>query len=336
MRATVIIPTRGRTQTIQGALRSLLDTDPGRFDCEIVVVDNNDHEGVSSDLRVACGAAGEPVRYLAEPSPGQSAARHRGAREARGELLIYIDDDVQVSPGWLEAYLASFEDKTVGIAGGPSIPMFGGSIPAWLWDFWQPTPYGGWSCGWLSLLDIGRSVDDIDPVWIWGLNLAIRRDVLHRLGGFHPDLVPPALQRWQGDGETGLAYKAKAAGVRSVYLNDALLHHQIGCDRLTVDAFAKRAYYQGICDSFTRIRAGAAPSASAPGPRTPPPPDQAGSTWTRTAYDTRLRTASAYNEGWTYHQREAAADQSLLEWIRRPSYWDSDIRAEMQKACGPP
>ena len=38
---------------------------------------------------------------VGDPQPGLLAGRHRGAREARGEILIYLDDDVRVSEGWL-------------------------------------------------------------------------------------------------------------------------------------------------------------------------------------------------------------------------------------------
>jgi glucosyl-dolichyl phosphate glucuronosyltransferase len=332
IRASVIIPTRGRPLTIALAIRSLLASGAQAYGVEIVVVDNNSDAAMSAALRSTCELAGKPVRYVVEASPGQTAARHKGAQEARGELLIYVDDDVQVSASWLPALVSAFEDRSVGIAGGPSIPAFSGSVPAWLWDFFKPTPYGGWHCGWLSLLDIGKSVDEIDATWIWGLNFAIRRELVFSLGGFHPDLVPQAMQRWQGDGETGLSYRAKLAGVKATYLQDALLHHLIGADRVTPEAFVKRAYYQGVCDSFTRIRLGEAPSALAQGPQAAP--TGAANGWAeRVALPMRTATVAAYNEGWEFHQREAWGDPDLLAWIRRDNYWNTDIRAQMQSAA---
>jgi glucosyl-dolichyl phosphate glucuronosyltransferase len=332
MRATVIIPTFGRPAAIKDALRSLLAVDPRRLDTEILVVDNNSEPSLSQDLRNACAEAGDPVRYAAEPGFGQTAARHRGAREARGGVLIYVDDDVLVSPGWLEALLNAFEDPRIGIAGGPSVPAFTGSVPPWLWDFLQPTPYGGWSCGWLSLLDIGKTVENIDPVWIWGLNFAIRKTVLMQLGGFHPDLVPARVQRWQGDGETGLGYRAKTSQVGCMYLQDALLHHVISADRLTPEYFGKRAYYQGVCDSFTRIRAGTDPAAEPSGPRQRPgAPGHDATPWAKAAYGVRMIAVDSYNEGWVFHQKEAAGDRRLLQWIRRPDFWNADIGEEISR-----
>lgn len=329
MRATVIIPTCGRALSLERAVRSLLLAEAGTVDVEILVVDNNADEATSGEVRATCAAAGDAIRYTAETSPGQTAARHRGAAEARSEILIYIDDDVVVSSDWLNALLKVFEDDRVGIAGGPSIPLFTGSIPSWLWDFLRPTPYGGWHCGWLSLLDIGSDVADIDPVWIWGLNFAIRRDVLYQLGGFHPDLVPPAMQRWQGDGETGLAIKAKTSGTRSMYVHGALVQHVIGPDRLSLQYFARRAYYQGVCDSFTSIRLGTPPSFLGAGPKAMPVVPNGAGGWAQTAHEVKWHATAAYNDGWLFHQRESALDPSLLNWIRRTSYWSADIREEM-------
>jgi glucosyl-dolichyl phosphate glucuronosyltransferase len=332
MRATVVIPTFGRPAAIRSALRSLLAIDPRMLDTEILVVDNNRDITLSEEVRIACAEAGDPVRYAAEPSFGQTAARHRGAQKARGDVLIYVDDDVEVSKGWLDAFLKAFDDPALGIAGGPSIPSFTGSVPSWFWDFLQPTPYGGWSCGWLSLLDIGKTVEGIDPVWIWGLNFAIRKDVLFQLGGFHPDLVPVAVQRWQGDGETGLGLRAKASATRCMYLQDALLHHLVSADRLTLEYFGKRAYYQGVCDSFTRIRAGAEPAAESSGPRPMPPAPAGGATpWAKAAHPVRMAAAASYNEGWVFHQKQAAADPLLLQWIRRPDFWNADIGDEIRR-----
>ncbi len=334
MKASVIVPTDGRRSTIRAALRSLVRQDTGACRTEVVVVDNDTSGVASQGLRTFCESLNVPLRYVVEPAPGLGAARHTGAREAHGEILIFIDDDVAVASGWLTAILDSFDDDSeLGIVGGPSVPCFTGSVPGWVWDFVTPTPFGGWACGWLSLLDIGRTITDMDPDWIWGLNFAVRRSVFIELGGMHPDLVPAALQRWQGDGETGFTRKAKAAGVRSAYLHQALVRHVVDADRLTPEYFCRRAYYQGVCDSFTGIRAGVEPSLTGMPASSPALPSERTS-WAAEAHDVAARTTAAYIEGYQFHQREAASDPLLLRWIRRPDYWQADIRNEVPSAPG--
>lgn len=333
LRGSVIIPTRDRLASLKRAVRSILKLRPERWQVEIVVVDNNDEAAVSDDLRSYCdGHAGEGVRYLIEPSPGLTAARHRGAEEAEGDLLFFIDDDVEVSESWLEAVLKAFESDEVGLVGGPSVPHFDASVPPWIWNFIKPSPHGGWWCGWVSLLDIGQNIDAIDPVWIFGLNFSIRRELLLELGGFNPDLVPSTLDRWQGDGETGLAYKVKTRGIRCLYRHDALVQHHLGSERLNPGAFAKRARYQGVCDSFTAIRAGKPPSIDAPGPQTSLSASaEERSAWGDAAHELKASMAKAYNDGWQFHQREVEADPALLQWVRRDNFWQADIRGETAK-----
>jgi glycosyltransferase involved in cell wall biosynthesis len=342
MKSSIIIPSAGRPEAIRVAVRSVLAQAPSEHSAEVLVVDNNTDESLAQDMHAYCASLGDVVRYVREPSPGLSAARHRGVDESRGALLTFIDDDVEVMPGWLDAIQRRFDDPNVGMVGGPSIPKFTGSVPAWFWSFLGGTPHGGWMCPWLSLLDLGRSVSGVDPDYIWGLNFSIRRPVLERCGGFHPDLVPPALQRWQGDGETGLTGKVRAAGVRADYVQEALLLHACGPERLNEEYFAKRAFYQGVCASFARIRAGQDPSQSS-SPRdglsladkfrsTAGEALQrlAGPRW-HDAAGVRDAAEKAHAEGWHFHQAEVAADPKLLAWVRRESFRHADIGQEMAR-----
>ena len=324
MKATIIIPTCNRTGPLIAALESISSIDPGALGIEVLVVDNNQAADARRQVKSICSQIPGSIRYAAEPSPGLSAARHRGAFEATGDILIYVDDDVLVSRSWAEAILDAFTDPGAGIVGGPSIPVFTGSIPSWFWGFVDPTPFGGWSCGSLSLLDIGSDTADINPIWIWGLNFSIRKSILFELGGFNPDIVPARYQRWQGDGETGLAYKALEAGVRTDYRQAALLRHVIGADRLIPAYFEKRAYFQGVCDSFSRIRAGTEPQADTDGPKQIPVNPETG--WGAVAYPARLSAFHAHNRGWRYHQTEVAHDPELLSWVRRKDFLYADVR----------
>jgi hypothetical protein len=74
------------------------------------------------------------------------------------------------------------------------------------------------------------------------------------LEGFHPDCLPPDLQKFQGDGETGLTMKAEKLGLVAVYNPKIMLYHLVSEERMTLEYFKKRAFYQGICNSFYDIR----------------------------------------------------------------------------------
>ena len=346
MNLSIIIPTAGRPVAIRAAIRSLLEIPPEQKASEILVVDNNTDEEFAADLRKYCALLDGEVRYVRQPSPGLTAARHRGISESRGEILIFVDDDVEVSGGWLEAIRTGFLNPDVGMIGGPSIPRFTGSVPNWFWSFLSRSPYGGWMCPWLSLLDIGRDVKRIDPSYIWGLNFSIRRSVVERCGGFHPDLVPTHLQRWQGDGETGLTKKVEAASVRADYLQSALLFHRCGPERLNQDYFKRRAYYQGVAESFSHVRSGRDPRRDSLPPELHLPHRRlaaaaramvqrlSGSTSWRSAEVSGMlkATGAARIAGWQFHQAEVASDPRLLAWVRRPDFTEADIRTELPQA----
>src|SRR5262245_19282841 len=202
MRATVIVPTSGRAAALVETLDTLSVQPVAPDEFEILVVEN----GPESGTREACGHVDSRhainLRYVHEPVPGLLAGRHRGAHEARGEILIFVDDDIDACADWLCAILETFSDPGVQIVGGRNLPRFETDPPPWIENYWYSPPYGGRACTYLSLLDLGNQRLSIDANYVWGLNFAIRKATLFALGGFHPDCIPDHLQHFQGDGET--------------------------------------------------------------------------------------------------------------------------------------
>lgn len=336
---SIIIPTAGRPTAIKAAIESVLAVQPEDFAAELIVVDNNTNEELAADLFAYCQKWHDRLRYVREPAPGLSAARHRGAADAQGEWLTFLDDDVEVSSTWLHSIQNAFVDPIVAMVGGPSIPRFTSTIPAWFWDFFSKTPYGGWMNPWLSLLDIGKDVQDIDPNYIWGLNFSIRKQVMYKCGGFHLDLVPAEYQRWQGDGETGLTMKVKEFGFKARYVQGALLYHLCGPERLNIDYFMKRAFYQGVCNSYTLIRSEKLSSFTIQGGQSSSIRHffrsiagrvlkqlWSGSPWANEAKIVKYLSNKAEQDGWRFHQNEIANDPKLLEWVRRHDYFETDLR----------
>jgi len=343
---SIVIPTAGRGVDLAVCLQSISDERPKGWRGDVLVVDNNTDPAMSKCVQHICEGHEGVCRYVREPSPGLTAARHAALKETQAEVLCFVDDDVSFTRRWFESVEESFSDPSVDISGGPTVPRFTSSIPPWFWDFIRPTPYGGWSCTWLSLLDIGHDVDDIGPNWIWGLNFAIRRQALLKCGGFHIDLVPSDCMRWQGDGETGLTMKLAEKGCRAVYRQNAMLFHHCGPSRLTPEYFTKRAYYQGICNSYTELRTKLRAGESVGAPRPSPywmqrfgrafgsikaqlraflPIPRGKFRWSATAANVHALCQEAERHGYLFHQTEAANDPDLREWIVRDNYFDADV-----------
>jgi GT2 family glycosyltransferase len=357
----LIIPTAGRASELKACLHSLALHVDNYTQFSFFAIDNNCDRQSSDNVAKICEAF-PFVRLQRCGAPGLSAARHLLLQYSNADVFCFVDDDVTFTEAWLDSIVQTFLDDEICLAGGPSIPLFTGSVPEWFWDFFHPTPYGGWACPWLSLLDIGHDVDDINPNWIWGLNFAIRRDVLLDCGGFHVDLVPKQFMRWQGDGETGLTMKLAAKGYKAVYRQKSLLFHQCGPERLNSSYFVKRAFYQGVCNSFSELRhtlrsrldvAPVSPARQSLLRRAISKAKrslnnsfqlnqsaiQIQTPWAESAAEVRKLCQQAEREGYLFHQREAEQDPLLREWISRDNYLDVDLRdlhLEYQKTLSAP
>jgi glycosyltransferase involved in cell wall biosynthesis len=253
---SIIVPTIVSHLSIKKTLESLLTSIPKTANYEILVVDNRNEVDQSRgiDLVDLCASVSKHITVLWEPKPGLTAARHAGVLKSKGKILSFIDDDVLVNPEWYCELENIFSDEICVLAGGPSIPLFESQVPNWLWRMYVAAPSDGWMCHWLTLLDIPKDVDGFDPRYIWGLNFSIRKSVLLEVGGFNPDLFPKELARFQGDGETGLALRLIESGYVAKFRQKLMVRHRIPPARLSYDYFNKRAYFQGISDSFQQIR----------------------------------------------------------------------------------
>jgi len=352
---SVAIPTCNLQGTLNATIESIV-RQQATVSFEVLVLDNGSGPCLADIVERIATWASVPVRYFWVPSPGLHHGRHAGAQHAQSEILVYVDDDVVAAPGWLQAIASAFQDEAVQLVGGRSLPDFALEPPAWLQGFWSHSRDRQQICGYLSLIDLGDEPHVIDPNLIWGLNFAIRKQTLAKLGGFNPDGMPWELRKYRGDGESAVTRKAKALGLKAIYHPDALVYHHIPQSRLTIEYFERRAFLQGISDSFTRIRHA--------GRIEPLPqlahgttlgresvsqiirrlscyvrhPVQHGRNFVRRRFARALgasaersiddevavvkaRSQQAYRAGYTFHCDAVAENPELLAWVLREDYW---------------
>jgi GT2 family glycosyltransferase len=235
---SVVVPTRGRAAYLEVTLDSLL-AQRAEAEHEIVVVDDG-----SADATAAVIAARPGVRYVAHGEPrGLNTARNSGLREAEAELIAFVDDDVFVPPGWVDALVE-------GAARHPGAEAFGGPIRA---RFEGRTPRG---CGReeppITTLDLG-SEDREAPV-AWGANFAVRRSAVDRIGPFDERIVRP-----HGDEEEWLE-RLRAANGTIVYLAGAGLDHRRTAEDAKLGPLARAAYARGRAARASDLRRSRAPS----------------------------------------------------------------------------
>ena len=172
-----------------------------------------------------------------------NAARNTGLREAAAPLVAFVDDDVLVPPGWLDALVEGAERH-------PDAEAFGGPIRA---RFEGHVPHG---CGRedppITTLDLGAQ--DVEAEMVWGANFAVRRSAVERVGEFDE-----SLDRAHGDEEDWLL-RLRAAGGRIVYLADAGLEHRRSADDSGLGSLARAAYHRGRGARSSDRRRGQAPA----------------------------------------------------------------------------
>jgi glycosyltransferase involved in cell wall biosynthesis len=235
---SVVVPTRGRAAYLEVTLDSLLAQRTG-IAHEILVVDDGDVDTTAAVVR-----ARPPVRYLPHGvRRGLNVARNTGLREAGAALIAFVDDDVLVPPGWLDA-LAE------GAASHPEADAFGGPIRA---RFEGRAPRG---CGReqppITTLDLGERDREVD--FVWGANFAVRRAAIKRVGPFDEGIVQP-----HGDEEEWLE-RLHAAGGRIVYLAGAGLDHRRTAADARLRPLARAAYARGRGARASDRRRGREPS----------------------------------------------------------------------------
>ena len=232
MTVTVLIATAGRPDRLAACLAALAADEPaGRR--EVVVVDNTP----SADTRDAAAEAGS-VRYVAEPTPGKSAALNTGVATATGDVVCLLDDDVLVRPGWTDALATAARRPGVGLAAGRLLPRWEAPPPAWV---------HGPQVVHLTLRDHGPLPRDlVDPEQPYGAALAARTELLRALP-FHRSLGPrPGLKT--GYEEVHLADRVRARGLAVVHVPRAVAEHCIDPARVDPAWLRRTSFQSGFGD----------------------------------------------------------------------------------------
>ncbi|HDZ74601.1 MAG TPA: glycosyltransferase family 2 protein [Aurantimonas coralicida] len=107
---SVVVPTSGKPERLVLALHSLIPQTLCRNRFETIVVADGPAPGTEAAVDVA-HAAGQPVRLVRTPALGQAAARNRGAAAARAPALLFMDDDVLLSPDYLKTALTRLAEE---------------------------------------------------------------------------------------------------------------------------------------------------------------------------------------------------------------------------------
>lgn len=227
-KVSVIVPTRDRADLLEACARGVLEGTDWP-DLELLIVDNDSAEPATRAL-FARLAADPRVRILPAPGPfNYSAINNAAVREAKGDLLVFLNNDVEVrSRGWLRALAAQALRPEVGAAGamlrfpdgrvqhaGVALGIGAARVAGALGVGAGPRDPGP-----SNRLRTARCVSAATAAC-----LAVRREVFERAGGFEAEHLPVAFN------DIDLCLRIGALGLQVIWTPGADLTHRESASR---------------------------------------------------------------------------------------------------------
>jgi glucosyl-dolichyl phosphate glucuronosyltransferase len=227
MNITVILCTYNRCQSLAKTLTGLAaQAFADRIEWEVLVVDNNSRDRTREVVEDFSLRYPGRFRYLFEPHPGKCHALNAGIQEARGDVLAFTDDDVLIEPLWLRNLTAPLNNGEWAGAGGRVLPEWSGPVPRWLLKNSRALQYT------LALFDQGGEAGELtEPPF--GNNMAFRREMFEKYGGFRTNLGPHSAGKGIQRGEDSeFGQRLLSAGERLRYEPSAVVRHWVPEERL--------------------------------------------------------------------------------------------------------
>ena len=228
---SLIICSRDRAEVLRQGLQALEPEALARFDVEVLLVDSASSDATAEVMRAYAAKAPHPVTCLRAEQPGVARAQNLALRQARGELMVFTDDDCRLAPDFFDALAAGFDRSRFDFGGGRIVHGEADADP------------GMAATSWLA----EDEVMVIPPRrmmytgTIQGANMFAKRQVFQRIGGFSELLGPGSVV---GSGaDTEFSMRACMTGFRGVMLGRVVVSHHHGKSEGSAEAQQVMARY---------------------------------------------------------------------------------------------
>ena len=231
---SVLIATRNRARLLESTLDHLREQELGGIRWEVIVVDNGSEDATQSVLATA--GRHLPLVALDEPLAGKNRALNRALEVARGELLVFTDDDVVPEKRWLAELLAAARRwPDCSILAGRIIPALPPSTPAWLRDH----PFGVNAFGLFSPPQGEGPLTRLP----FGSNFAVRT---RAVAGVHLcEEIGPRGNNYAMGSESALLARLTAQGEQMVYVPSAMVRHVVEEHQIRIAWLLRRSFRAG-------------------------------------------------------------------------------------------
>ncbi|MGD0290640.1 MAG: glycosyltransferase [Candidatus Binataceae bacterium] len=230
MKLSIVIATHARPASLVRLIASLAPQ-LHAGDHELFIAENGTPAPTALDRSAFATAA--DIIHLHDPLPGKCRVQNRAIAAARGDLLAFLDDDLAVAQGYVDAVERFFAEYPHFAA------MKGRILPAE-----DPVAKVGATAPYLDLpiADHGDRVVEVRGVL--GANMAFRASALRQVGPFDERLGPGAAGHEE---ETEMSQRLRRAGLHIGYAPQALVWHEVDPARADRHRFIRIARERGYC-----------------------------------------------------------------------------------------
>lgn len=223
---SVIIPTHNRSASIKRTLDTLSTQTYPFQEMEVIVVADGCTDGTAEALRAY--TAPFDLQVIEQPPQGAATARNRGVAQARGSLLVFLDDDIEAAPQLVEAYVQIHQKQPNSVVIGYLPPVhhskanfFDSRLRLWWEDTFQAMRQPGYRFSYCNL---------------FSGNFSLPTALFNQVGGFDTAFV-------LGNEDYELGVRLIKADANFSFSPDAWGYHH---DRSDFERIQRRKYQEGL------------------------------------------------------------------------------------------
>ncbi|MGM9484243.1 glycosyltransferase family 2 protein [Roseateles sp. NT4] len=235
---SIVIASYNRAELLDETLVSL----HGHLNChgllneiQVVLIDNNSPDR-TPEVMSKWQSKFPFCAHARELNQGLSYARNAGLALATGEVVVFLDDDVEVHERWLPELIQPFSNQNVAVVGGKVLAFGSAELPDWL-----PREYG-YLVSVFDPFDTARATDKV-----MGANFALRASSVRTVGTFDPALGRKGAKLLGGE-EVDLFDRIRRAGGEVWYTPAAVVYHKIA-NKLRKEYIIDYAYWLGVSEA---------------------------------------------------------------------------------------
>lgn len=186
---SVAVPTYGREEVLLATLGMLLEQTPPA--AEILVLDQTRQHQPGTSAQLQSWDTLGKIRWIPLEKPSQPQALNAALLQATQPYVLFLDDDIRIDSGFLQAHCAAFDSDAVWAAAGQVLQP--GEVEDGNW-LHQPAP--GPFC---DADFVFRSAHKTRIQNGMSGNLSVRRERALQIGGFDENFVPPVAYRFDNE-----------------------------------------------------------------------------------------------------------------------------------------